>query len=263
MTTQPDASATMGRHALTPSAVALPAARDAAVAPVRILSIIVPVFNEAHLVGQTLDLVLGVDLGDIAKEIIVVDDGSTDETPAVLGRYAGIAGVRIHRSAVNAGKGAAVRIGLSYVTGDAVIFQDADLEYDPKFYPALLRPMIDEGAKVVYGSRFKGRIVGMRSVNRLANLMLRIGANVLYGADITDEATGFKLLRTDVIRSMSISASGFDLCPEITARVRKAGYRIREVPIDYVARTHAEGKKIRWHDGFHALWTLLRYRFRD
>src|SRR6266508_3329500 len=113
MTTQPDASATMGRHALTPSAVALPAARDAAVAPVRILSIIVPVFNEAHLVGQTLDLVLGVDLGDIAKEIIVVDDGSTDETPAVLGRYAGIAGVRIHRSAVNAGKGAAVRIGLS------------------------------------------------------------------------------------------------------------------------------------------------------
>ncbi len=227
------------------------------------LSVIIPVYNEERLVGQLLDRVLSVDLDSIEKEIIVVDDGSTDSTPRILQRYAADPRFRVHRCPTNAGKGAACRIGLSYVTGDAVIFQDADLEYDPKFYPDLLAPMIHDGARVVYGSRFRGQIEGMRFVNRLANLILRVAANVLFQADITDEATGFKLLHADVLRGMKLSSKRFDLCPEITARVRRAGYRIREVPIRYVARSHVDGKKIRWQDGFHAIWTLLKYRFRD
>ena len=224
------------------------------------LSVIIPCFNEAQHITTVLDAVRKV---DIPKEIIVVDDGSTDGTAEILEEYKREGLIIIHSSVLNFGKGTAIRIGLRYVTGDIVIIQDADLEYDPKHYWEIIKPIVDGEADVVYGSRFLGQIRGMRLANRIANRILAWTANILFRARITDEATCYKAFKAEVIKSLPLKCTGFEFCPEVTAKVCKRGIKIKEVPITYVARNTAEGKKIGWTDAFTAVWTLFKYRFVD
>ncbi|HOK55008.1 MAG TPA: glycosyltransferase family 2 protein [Armatimonadota bacterium] len=224
------------------------------------LSIIIPVYNEKANIAAVIDAVKTVDL---PKEIIVVDDGSTDGTSEILESYKDDETIRIHSSVLNFGKGTAIRVGLKYVTGDIVVIQDADLEYDPQQIPELIKPIVDGKADVVYGSRFKGSIKGMKFANWLANRILVIAANVLYRACISDEATCYKAFRADVIKSLQLKCTRFEFCPEVTAKVRKRGIPIHEIPIHYTGRTVAEGKKVTWKDGFEAIWVLIKYRFKD
>ena len=227
-----------------------------------LLSVIIPVYNEEHHVAEVIRRVRDVPL---PKEIIVVDDGSTDRTLDELERERERDArgdlVVVHQAMVNMGKGTAVRIGLKYARGDVILVQDSDLEYDPDDYPALVEPIRSGEADVVYGDRFHRRIPGMRFKYRLANWILAGAASLLYGQRIRDEATAYKVFRRDVILPLDLHASRFELCPEVTAKVRKAGYRIHHVPIRYEPRTLEQGKKIRLRDGFHALWTLVWYRF--
>ncbi|HKG18293.1 MAG TPA: glycosyltransferase family 2 protein [Candidatus Limnocylindrales bacterium] len=225
-----------------------------------LLSIIIPVYNEEHHVAEVIRRVRDVPL---PKEIIVVDDGSTDRTIDELEREREAAGdlVIVHQAMVNMGKGTAVRIGLKYARGDVVLIQDSDLEYDPADYPALVEPIRRGEADVVYGNRFHRRIPGMRLKYRLANSILAGVASLLYGQRIRDEATAYKVFRRDVILGLDLHASRFELCPEVTAKVRRAGHRIHHVPIRYEPRTVEQGKKVRLRDAFQAIWTLLWYRF--
>ena len=224
------------------------------------LSIIIPVYNEKANIAAVIDAVKTVDL---PKEIIVVDDGSTDGTSEILESYKDDETIRIHSSVLNFGKGTAIRVGLKYVTGDIVVIQDADLEYDPQQIPELIKPIAEDKADVVYGSRFKGSIKGMKFANWLANRILVIAANVLYRAGISDEATCYKAFRADIIKSLQLKCTRFEFCPEVTAKVRKRGIPIHEIPIHYTGRTVAEGKKVTWKDGFEAIWILIKYRFKD
>jgi dolichol-phosphate mannosyltransferase len=224
------------------------------------LSVIIPCFNEGAHIARVLDTVRAV---DVPKEIIVVDDGSTDDTVRVLKEYPNDGSIKIHLCEHNRGKGAAIRAGLDYVTGDIVIIQDADLEYDPQQFPEIIRPMIEDGADVVYGSRFLGSITGMRLPNRIANIILTFTANLLFRSRITDEATCYKAFKTEILKSLPLRCMRFEFCPEVTARLHKRGIEIREVPIRYVSRHRAQGKKIKWTDAFEAMWTLIKYRFVD
>ncbi len=221
------------------------------------LAIIVPVYNEAATVVKLIDRLRSVPLD---KEIIVVDDGSTDGTS---GKLSGIAApeLRIIRHEQNRGKGAAIRTAIAYVTADAVAIQDADLEYVPEELPQLLRPIEDGIADVVYGSRFLGYLDNMRLVNYVANKVLAWTATVLFGRRITDEATCYKLFRTDVLKSLPLACERFEFCPEVTGLVLRRGIPILELPITYHGRTVMAGKKIRLNDAFSAFFTLIRVRF--
>lgn len=226
------------------------------------LSIVIPVFNEEKTVARLVEQVRAVDLGDIEKEIIIVDDGSSDGTGAALARFEGVSGLRIHRSPVNLGKGASVRIGFAQASGDIVTIQDADLELDPAEYRRLVRPIVDGQADVVYGSRFlEGGRRGRWSFY-LANRALASLTNALYGAHLTDIETCYKLFRRDVLPSLQLRAARFEIEPEVTAQVLRHGYRIVELPIGYTPRGHDEGKKISWKDGFVAVYTLLQQRWK-
>jgi len=219
------------------------------------LSIIVPVYNEEATIEEVLRRVKALDL---EKEIIVVDDCSTDRTPELLQRANG---VKVIYSATNQGKGAAIRAGLQHATGDIIVIQDADLEYFPEDLPALIEPIVSGRADVVYGSRFlKGRPF-MRWQNYLANRLLAFVASVLYGRRVSDEATCYKAFRTEVLRQVRLTCKRFEFCPEVTAKLLKRGIRYEEVPVRYRARALVQGKKIRTWDGVVALWTLLKYRF--
>lgn len=231
------------------------------------LTVILPAHNEEGTIGAILDAVLGVDLSSlpepVEKEVVVVDDASSDRTVEIVqARCANSPMVKLISHEINRGKGGAIQTGLADATGDVVLIQDADLEYSVEDYPALLLPFIEQGAEVVYGSRFLTRRwpTGMRLQNYLANRILTFAANVLYLMWITDEATCFKVFRTKLIKSFRLRARGFDFCPEVTSLVRLRGVRIYEAPIEYSARTCEEGKKIRWTDGLVALWTLIKYR---
>ncbi len=226
------------------------------------LSIIIPVYNERATIQEVIARVRAVELGGVEKEIIVIDDGSVDGTGDILGDFVGQE-VIVHSFASNLGKGAALRKGIEIATGDLVLIQDADLEYDPQDYPALLEPILKGRAQVVYGSRFRGRIEGMQVANWIGNRVFAFLANVLYGAGITDEATAYKVFRAEVIKGLRIRARRFEFCPEVTAKLSKRGYQIHEVPIHYQGRSSEEGKKIRWRDGLVAIWTLFKYRFVD
>ena len=220
------------------------------------LSIIVPVFNERDTIRELLRRVAAVDLD---KEVVVVDDGSTDGTREVLAEFAGTGSTVVLHDA-NRGKGAAIRTGLRHVTGDCVLVQDADLEYDPDDYHRLLAAMEERGADVVYGSRFAGGRPAMKRRHRVGNRLLTAITNALYGSALTDMETCYKLMRRRVLADLELTANGFDVEPEITAMLLRRGVAIHEVPIRYAARSLAEGKKISWTDFVSAVWTLVRLR---
>ena len=227
------------------------------------LSIIMPVYNERRTLEEIVARVLAI---PVEKELIIVDDGSTDGTRELLAaRFpAGGSGpVRVLLSPANRGKGAAIRMGLEAVTGDAVVIQDADLEYDPRDLVRLLEPIRQGRADVVYGSRVLGRNPWSSWSFYAGGRFLTFLANLLFRAGITDEPTCYKMFRTGVIRSIPLRCRGFEFCPEVTARVRRRGHRIIELPISYSPRRIAEGKKIRWKDGLVAVWTLIRCRLLD
>ena len=225
------------------------------------LSIIIPVYNEAKTVGAVIDKVRGLDLGPgVDKEIIVVNDGSSDGTRESLGPWERTPGVRVHHSPVNLGKGSSVRIGFSFATGDILTIQDADLELDPSEYKQLIVPILDGSADVVYGSRFVGQGRKGKLSFWIANKALAGLTNVLYNARLTDIETCYKVLRADVVKQLKLKASRFEIEPELTAQLLKRGFRIRELPIGYTPRTHDEGKKINWKDGFGAVWMLVNQR---
>ncbi len=226
------------------------------------ISIIIPVYNEFHTFPLVLRRVLEARLpAGCTKEVIVIDDGSTDGTGPLLREHASSGAVIAHHSAQNLGKGSALRTGIRHASGDVVLIQDGDLEYDPADYLRILEPIVSGNADIVYGSRFLGRPVGMAPLNRFANLVLTLTANALYRAGITDEATAYKAFRLSVLRTVRLDCQRFEFCPEVTAKFSRLGYRIAEVPISYNGRGIAEGKKIRARDGLHAMWTLVRYRF--
>ena len=232
----------------------------------RLLSILIPAYQEERTIGEVLRQVGDVDTESRGwdKEILVCDDGSSDGTVAVVEqRIAADPRVRLVRHAQNSGKGAAIRTALAEARGAYCLIQDADLEYEVSDYPALL-DQVNAGADVVYGSRFlaAARPEGMRLPNYLANRILTTTANVLYGMSITDEATCFKVFRTDLLRELDLECSGFEFCPEVTAKLGKRKVDIAEVPIHYRARNFAEGKKVRWTDGVEAMWVLVKHRLR-
>lgn len=218
---------------------------------------IIPVYNEESTIAEVLDRVHAVDLD---KEIIVVDDGSTDATLELVRPKRAVL-KHVHESRVNLGKGLAVRIGLTYAEGDIVIIQDADLELDPAEYGQLLAPILRGETNVVYGSRFK-RPSGERPPRGrvLANRVLTGLTNLLYGTSLTDMATAYKVMRTDVLRRIRLDARGFEFEPEVTAKLTRLGERIIEVPVSYRPRSVAEGKKIGWLDGLRYIWCLVRWR---
>ena len=228
------------------------------------LSVLVPVFNERRTIKKVIDRVLAVDLGDLEREVILVDDGSTDGSREVLASLEDPPQVRVYYHDLNQGKGAAVRTAMFRATGDIMLVQDADLEYDPRDYHIVLQPILEGRADVVYGSRFMGAPrKAMLFWHMVGNHFLTLLTNVLYDSIISDMETCYKAFRADVIHDVVLRAKKFELEPELTAKILKRGYRIYEVPISYDGREYTDGKKITWRDGPDAAWTLLRYRFRD
>jgi len=225
-----------------------------------LVSVVMPAYNEEDTIEEILRRVLAVPL---RLELIVVDDASTDRTGAILTGLQGELGFRLVRQPRNQGKGAALRAGFAQVTGDIVVVQDADLEYSPEEYPSLIELICQGRADVVYGSRFLGRHRVFLFTHYLGNRLLTLVTNVLYNTILTDMETCFKVMRTEVVRSMTLRSNGFGIEPEITAKIFKRGYRVYEVPITYDGRGYTEGKKITWRDGLVALWVLVRYRFTE
>jgi glycosyltransferase involved in cell wall biosynthesis len=225
----------------------------------RKLSVIVPVYNERTTVVEILRRMRAVEL-PIEREFVLVDDGSSDGTQQVLAQLRDST-VRVVNHPTNRGKGAAIRTGLEHVTGDLVLIQDADLEYDPDDWPKLLGPMFRGKATVVYGSRFTGERRNMLYLHWLGNRLLSFVTNVLYNTTLSDMETCYKLFDRKVLDGITIRSNRFDFEPEITAKVLRQGIRIYEVPISYTGREFDEGKKITWRDGVDALVALVKYRF--
>ena len=243
------------------------------------LSVIIPVYNEKDTVRELIERTRVV---PVEKEIIIVDDGSTDGTRELLRQtYSQTPGVRLFFHENNRGKGSAIRTGIAEVSKDIVIVQDADLEYDPNDFLLILDKFKAPDVNVVYGTRFQkvsrigfigkwlqNKLFGAKHEIKRFHLFfgiqsLNVLANALYGAGITDEATCYKAFRRDVLQKINLRCTGFEFCPEVTAKVRKAGHKIHEVPISYRPRSAEEGKKLNWRHGVEAIWTLVKYRFTD
>jgi len=240
------------------------------------LSVIIPVYNEKNTILEILGRVKAVPVG---KEVIVVDDGSTDGTREILkqmmisgnipfsvssppGREGeGEWDIKVILKEKNEGKGAAIREGLKHVRGDFVVIQDGDLEYDPMDWLKMLKVMNEKNGGVAYGSRVLGRGKKSSFAFYFGGRLLSFLVNILYGARITDEPTCYKMFKSGVIKSLNLKCKRFEFCPEATAKVLRSGYKIYEVPVSYMPRKISEGKKIRWKDGLEAIWTLLKYRF--
>ncbi len=244
------------------------------------LSVIIPVYNERNTLEEIIRRVRAVDLtinadgenkllaGPITleREIVIIDDGSTDGTREILDRWRAdpAPDMRIIYHERNGGKGAALRTGFQEARGDLIIIQDADLEYDPRDYVKLLEPLLEGRAPVVYGSRFMGGPRSAMSLSHtLGNKLLTIFTNILFGTSLSDMETCYKCFRRDVIQDMPLHSRRFEIEPELTAKILKRGFSIFEVPISYNGRAFHEGKKLNWQDGFSAVWTLAKYRFVD
>jgi len=225
-----------------------------------LLSVVMPVFNERETIEEIIQRVLAVRM---RIQLIVIDDASTDGTPEILERLQKAHSFVLLKQPRNAGKGAALRRGFAAVTGDIVIVQDADLEYSPEEYPLLTELICAGRADVVFGSRFLGRHRVFLLTHYMGNRLLTFIANLLYNTMLSDMETCYKVMRTDVLRSMELKSDGFGIEPEITAKVFKRRYRVYEVPISYDGRGYDEGKKITWRDGIVALWVLVKYRFTE
>jgi len=230
-----------------------------------LLSVIVPAYNESATIEKTLRRV---DVAPFNKEIIVVDDGSTDGTRDILLNLErdpdSIAQLRVFFQQPNQGKGSAVRKGIGEAHGEIILIQDADLEYDPADYPQLLQPILDGRADVVYGSRFLGGT--HRAIyfwHYAGNRFLTLLSNMLTNLNLSDMETCYKVFRREIFEEIAIKSNRFDFEPEITAKVAKKGYRVYETPISYSGRSYEDGKKITWRDGFKAIWALFRYRLFD
>jgi glycosyltransferase involved in cell wall biosynthesis len=224
-----------------------------------------PVYNEANTILEILKRVEAVDLGGVRREVIIVDDASKDGTREILDDLRKDTHHKIYFHAQNMGKGAALRTALTYATGDIIIIQDADLEYDPAEYAELLKPILEGRADVVYGSRLSGAKVA-RAFNFwhfVGNKLLTFITNVLYNSILSDMETCYKVFRADVIKNLHIKSNRFDFEPEITAKILKRKHKLYEMPISYYGRDFSEGKKITWRDGFAAIWALVKYRFMD
>ncbi len=226
------------------------------------LSIIIPTYNEERTIKKLLDKVKAVKLKNIEKEIILIDDGSKDNTINIINKFNGI---KLIKHSKNKGKGAAIRTGIKHVTGDIVIIQDADLEYDPSDYNVLIEPIIEGKAKVVYGSRnLKKRDKLYSGISfYIGGAVLTWLTNLLYRTNITDEPTCYKVFKADLLKSINLKCERFEFCPEVTAKIAKRKIKIYDVPIAYYPRSIKEGKKINWKDGVEAILTLIKYRFVD
>jgi len=225
-----------------------------------LLSVVMPVYNERETVEEIIGRVLAV---PIRTELIVVDDASTDGTGEILDRLRAAHQFKLVRQPRNQGKGAALRRGFAEVTGDLVVIQDADLEYSPEEFPELIELICQGRADVVYGSRFLGRHRVFLFTHYAGNWLLTLVTNVLFNTMLTDMETCYKVMRAEVLRSMTLKSNGFGIEPELTAKIFKRHYRVYEVPITYDGRGYEDGKKITWRDGVVALWVLLKYRFTE
>ncbi len=225
------------------------------------ISVVMPAYNEEKTIREIIKRVKAV---KIPKEIIIIDDGSKDSTRDILRKIKDNE-IRVFFNEKNRGKSYSVRRGIREAGGDVIIIQDADLEYNPEDYHKLVKPIIEGSSKVVYGTRFPKTKKRPSLFNKffIGNRVLTLMANILYNANITDEPTCYKTFDAKVLKSINLKSNRFEFCPEVTAKVRKKGYKILEVPISYHPRTVAEGKKINWLDGIKAVWTLLKYRFVD
>jgi len=223
------------------------------------LSVIMPVFNEKETLQQILERVKNV---DIEKEIIIIDDCSTDGTKEILGKI-NDNNIKVIYHSENKGKGSAIKTARKYITGDVVIIQDADLEYQPEDYHKLIKPIEDGFADVVYGSRFLGIHRVFMFWHHLGNKLLTWLTNILYNTMLTDIETCYKVFRAEIFKKIDIKSSRFDFEAEVTAKIFKQKLKVVEMPITYYGRGYEEGKKITWKDGFVAIWTLIKYRFVD
>ena len=222
------------------------------------LTILVPALNEQDTIAEVIDRLLALPL---SKQVIVIDDGSTDATPTILQRYEGK--IQVLRNDARGGKGNAIRQALPHATGTAVVIQDADLEYVPEELPELVKPILEGKSNVVYGTRFAtGLPAGMALPNKIVNMLLAWSVRGLYFRRITDEATCYKAFRTELLKEMKLECRRFEFCPEVTAKAIRMGEPILEVPISYRPRSKAAGKKIRWTDAPDAFWTLFKHRFK-
>jgi glycosyltransferase involved in cell wall biosynthesis len=225
-----------------------------------LLSVVMPAYNEHATIEEIIRRVVAL---PIRTELIVVDDGSTDGTREILQRLAAELPIKVIFQPSNGGKGAALRRGFQDVTGDLVVIQDADLEYSPEEFPQLIELICQGRADVVYGSRFLGRHRVFMFTHYAGNCLLTFITNVLYNTMLSDMETCYKVMRTEVLRSMTLRSNGFGIEPELTAKIFKRHYRVYEIPITYDGRGYEDGKKITWRDGVVALWVLLKYRFTE
>lgn len=230
-----------------------------------LLSIIIPLYNEEKTISVVLEKIEKIFKTTSFKyEVVIVDDGSKDNSVSIVEKTIKnlSEAYKLYRAERNQGKGAAIRLGLQYAKGEYVVIQDADLEYDPRDILTMIEQVQTHKLNVLYGSRI------LNKQNQCQNKMFYLGgrlvtlvANILFLQNITDEPTCYKMFKTDILRKMELNCNGFEFCPEVTAKISKMGYKIKEIPISYYPRTIEEGKKISWLDGVEAIWTLVRYRF--
>lgn len=229
------------------------------------LSILMPIYNEEKTLVQIMEKVQEADLDSIEKEIIAINDSSKDNSKnIILNLMKKYKNIRYYEHKKNKGKGAAIRTGMKYFTGDYLVIQDGDLEYNPKDFKRLLKPILEGRADVVYGSRVLGNITGFKIPSHYyGNMFLSFITRLLYGRNITDMETCYKMMKREVVLNINLKADRFDIEPEITAKIIKKKYKIIEIPINYNSRSFLEGKKISWKDGIKALFILFKYRFFD